>query len=65
VTVWAAISPTPHIRLELMTCVLTGWIAKQFWYHFHNFNISQLTETEILERERGRETERKKRDYGA
>ena len=37
--VWAAISPTPHMIAELMTWVLTGWIAKQFWYHFHNFNI--------------------------
>jgi hypothetical protein len=65
--VWAAISPKPHIRPELMTCVLTGWTAKQFWYHFHNFNISQLTQREILdrdtERERERESEREG-DYG-
>lgn len=32
-------SPAPQIKPELMTCVLTGWTAKQFWYHLHNLSI--------------------------
>lgn len=37
---WAAKSPNPQIKPELITCVFTGWTAKHFWYHFHNLNIS-------------------------
>lgn len=39
VTAWAAISPNPHIKPELITWVLTGCVAKQFWYHFHSLNM--------------------------
>lgn len=36
---WAAMSPTPHRNPELITWVFTGWIAKQFWYHFQTLSI--------------------------
>lgn len=56
---WAAISPNPQIKPELMTWVLTGCIAKQFWYHFHSFNISSdpiiFNFINDLQREGGRE----------
>jgi hypothetical protein len=37
---FAVISLNPQINPERITCFLTGFTAKQFWYHFHNYNIS-------------------------
>lgn len=59
--VWAAISPTPHMIAELMTWVLTGWTAKQFWYHFHNFNIFPKVCIYTREREKFQKNKKEKK----
>lgn len=48
---WADISPKPQIKPELITCVLTGCTAKQFWYHFHSFNILSVYNWKERERD--------------
>jgi len=51
---FAVISPNPQINPERITCFLTGCTAKQFWYHFHNYNISPYIFS-LREKERKRQ----------
>lgn len=55
---WAAMSPVPHRKPELMTWVLTGWKVRQFWYHFQSLNMAEEKGfTEMGERELREENE--------